>query len=90
MLIVMNNDATEAQIARVVEVITEMGYEGRPMPGALKLLKPGAMLRPATSPSKSICPVYSAYGTSARPLSNWPSGVPVRLSVPLMVARTSA
>src|ERR1035437_6592498 len=34
MLVVMMNDATEAQVARVVEVITEMGYEGRPMPGA--------------------------------------------------------
>jgi 3-deoxy-7-phosphoheptulonate synthase len=34
MLVVMQHDATDAQIARVVEVITEMGYEGRPMPGA--------------------------------------------------------
>jgi 3-deoxy-7-phosphoheptulonate synthase len=34
MLVVMQTDATEAQIARVVEIITEMGYEGRPMPGA--------------------------------------------------------
>jgi 3-deoxy-7-phosphoheptulonate synthase len=34
MLVVMQNDATDAQIARVVEVIREMGYEGRPMPGA--------------------------------------------------------
>ena len=34
MLVVMLNDATEAQVARVVAVITEMGYEGRPMPGA--------------------------------------------------------
>jgi 3-deoxy-7-phosphoheptulonate synthase len=34
MLVVMQNDATDAQIARVVEVIKEMGYEGRPMPGA--------------------------------------------------------
>src|SRR5205085_9249655 len=34
MLVVMQNDATEAQIKRVVEVIEEMGYEARPMPGA--------------------------------------------------------
>ena len=34
MLMVMRNDATDAQIARVVDVITEMGYQGRPMPGA--------------------------------------------------------
>jgi 3-deoxy-7-phosphoheptulonate synthase len=34
MLVVMQNDATEAQIARVVEVIRDMGYEARPMPGA--------------------------------------------------------
>ena len=34
MLVVMMNDATEAQVARVVEIIREMGYEGRPMPGA--------------------------------------------------------
>ncbi|HEX9484983.1 MAG TPA: 3-deoxy-7-phosphoheptulonate synthase [Gemmatimonadaceae bacterium] len=30
----MQNDATEAQIRRVVDVIEEMGYEGKPMPGA--------------------------------------------------------
>lgn len=34
MLVVMKNDATEAQIARVVEVITGMGYQALPMPGA--------------------------------------------------------
>ena len=34
MLVVMLNDATEAQVARVVAVIVEMGYEARPMPGA--------------------------------------------------------
>src|SRR5258708_12041327 len=34
MLVVMQNDATEAQIRRVVDVIEEMGYEGKPMPGA--------------------------------------------------------
>jgi 3-deoxy-7-phosphoheptulonate synthase len=34
MLVVMQTDATDAQIARVVEIIKEMGYEGRPMPGA--------------------------------------------------------
>ena len=34
MLVVMQTDATDAQIKRVVDVITEMGYEGRPMPGA--------------------------------------------------------
>src|SRR5258708_18088442 len=33
MLVVMQNDATEAQIRRVVDVIEEVGYEGRPMPG---------------------------------------------------------
>jgi 3-deoxy-7-phosphoheptulonate synthase len=34
MLVVMQHDATQAHIARVVEVIKEMGYEARPMPGA--------------------------------------------------------
>ncbi|MEP6620823.1 MAG: 3-deoxy-7-phosphoheptulonate synthase [bacterium] len=34
MLVVMQHDATEAQVARVVEIIKEMGYEARPMPGA--------------------------------------------------------
>ena len=34
MLVVMQTDATDAQIARVIEIIKEMGYEGRPMPGA--------------------------------------------------------
>ena len=34
MLVVMEQSATAAQVARVVEVITEMGYEARPMPGA--------------------------------------------------------
>jgi 3-deoxy-7-phosphoheptulonate synthase len=30
----MQTDATDVQIKRVVDVITEMGYEARPMPGA--------------------------------------------------------
>ncbi|HEY2067584.1 MAG TPA: 3-deoxy-7-phosphoheptulonate synthase [Gemmatimonadaceae bacterium] len=34
MLVVMSADATQAHVARVVEVIREMGYEARPMPGA--------------------------------------------------------
>ncbi len=34
MLVVMEHGATEAQVARVVEVIREMGYQARPMPGA--------------------------------------------------------
>ncbi len=34
MLIVMEQGATDAQVTRVVEVIREMGYEARPMPGA--------------------------------------------------------
>src|SRR6476660_3072454 len=34
MLIVMEHGATDAQITRVVEVIREMGYQARPMPGA--------------------------------------------------------
>src|SRR5437763_7135850 len=34
MLVVMEHGATDAQVARVVEVIREMGYQARPMPGA--------------------------------------------------------
>ena len=34
MLVVMEHGATDAQVARVVEVIVEMGYQARPMPGA--------------------------------------------------------
>src|SRR5690349_7196299 len=34
MLVVMEHGATDAQIARVVDVIREMGYQARPMPGA--------------------------------------------------------
>ncbi|PYP81376.1 MAG: 3-deoxy-7-phosphoheptulonate synthase [Gemmatimonadetes bacterium] len=34
MLVVMEHGATDAQIARVAEVIREMGYQARPMPGA--------------------------------------------------------
>src|SRR5919109_2819938 len=34
MLVVMQHDATQEQIDRVVHVIEEMGYQGRPMPGA--------------------------------------------------------
>src|SRR5947209_3285739 len=33
MLVVMENHATEAEIARVVKAIEEMGYAARPMPG---------------------------------------------------------
>src|SRR5947209_12490929 len=33
MLVVMENHATQAEIARVVETIEEMGYSARPMPG---------------------------------------------------------
>ena len=33
MLVVMQNHATPEQIERVVNVIREMGYEPRPMPG---------------------------------------------------------
>ena len=33
MLIVMANKATPDQVRRVVEVIEEMGYKARPMPG---------------------------------------------------------
>jgi 3-deoxy-7-phosphoheptulonate synthase len=34
MLVVMQHGATDEQVRRVVEVIEEMGYEARPMPGA--------------------------------------------------------
>ena len=34
MLVVMAHGATDEQIARVVDVIREMGYQARPMPGA--------------------------------------------------------
>ena len=34
MLVVMSADATREQLARVVQVIEEMGYQARPMPGA--------------------------------------------------------
>ncbi|HUQ46245.1 MAG TPA: 3-deoxy-7-phosphoheptulonate synthase [Gemmatimonadaceae bacterium] len=34
MLVVMSHDATREQVARVVQVIEEMGYQARPMPGA--------------------------------------------------------
>jgi 3-deoxy-7-phosphoheptulonate synthase len=34
MLVVMSHDATPEHVARVVEVIEEMGYQARPMPGA--------------------------------------------------------
>src|SRR5215210_7496837 len=34
MLVVMQHDATAKDVDRVVSVIEEMGYEGRPMPGA--------------------------------------------------------
>jgi 3-deoxy-7-phosphoheptulonate synthase len=34
MLVVMEHGATDEQIARVVDVIREMGYQPRPMPGA--------------------------------------------------------
>jgi 3-deoxy-7-phosphoheptulonate synthase len=34
MLVVMHQNATQAQIDRVIETIEEMGYEARPMPGA--------------------------------------------------------
>ncbi len=33
MLVVMQHDATKQQVERVVQVIQEMGYEARPMPG---------------------------------------------------------
>ena len=34
MLVVMSHDATREQVSRVVQVIEEMGYQARPMPGA--------------------------------------------------------
>ena len=34
MLVVMKNDATEAQVQAVIKEIEEMGYRGVPMPGA--------------------------------------------------------
>ena len=34
MLVVMKNDATEAQVKAVIEEIKAMGYRGVPMPGA--------------------------------------------------------
>jgi 3-deoxy-7-phosphoheptulonate synthase len=34
MLVVMTHDATREQVGRVVQVIEEMGYQARPMPGA--------------------------------------------------------
>jgi 3-deoxy-7-phosphoheptulonate synthase len=34
MLVVMTHDATREQVTRVVQVIEEMGYQARPMPGA--------------------------------------------------------
>ena len=34
MLIVMQKDATDAQIEHVVDVIKELGYRGHPLPGA--------------------------------------------------------
>ena len=34
MLVVMQHGAAQAEVDRVVKVITEMGYEARPMPGA--------------------------------------------------------
>ena len=34
MLVVMSTDATREQVAKVVQVIEEMGYQARPMPGA--------------------------------------------------------
>src|ERR687888_2123320 len=34
MLVVMQHDATQEQIDRVVKIIEEMGYQARPMPGA--------------------------------------------------------
>src|SRR4026207_752487 len=36
MLIVMKADATDAQIAAVVDVITELGFKPHPMPGATR------------------------------------------------------
>ena len=34
MLIVMDHGATQGEVDRVVETITELGYGARPMPGA--------------------------------------------------------
>ena len=34
MLVVMTHDATREQVSRVVELIEEMGYQARPMPGS--------------------------------------------------------
>ena len=34
MLIVMKNDATEAQVQAVIREIEKLGYRGVPMPGA--------------------------------------------------------
>ena len=34
MLVIMKNDATEAQVQAVVREIESMGYRGIPMPGA--------------------------------------------------------
>ena len=34
MLVVMQHGAAQSEVDRVVKVITEMGYEARPMPGA--------------------------------------------------------
>ncbi|MEO5589744.1 MAG: 3-deoxy-7-phosphoheptulonate synthase, partial [Gemmatimonadaceae bacterium] len=34
MLVVMHHGATDADVGRVVDVINELGYEARPMPGA--------------------------------------------------------
>ncbi len=36
MLVVMKNDATEAQVASVIKEIERMGYRGVPMPGAIR------------------------------------------------------
>jgi len=36
MLVVMKNDATEAQVQAVIKEIEDMGYRGIPMPGALR------------------------------------------------------
>ena len=34
MLVVMKNDATEAQVQAIIREIESMGYRGVPMPGA--------------------------------------------------------
>ena len=36
MLVVMKNDATEAQVQSVIKEIEKMGYRGVPMPGAIR------------------------------------------------------